>query len=73
MIHSEERIIPVRLKDQVVVVTGVSHPGQGGYGLAAAFAKEGALLAMSARNAHRFLDNHPSSCYTYSRYLMNVK
>jgi NAD(P)-dependent dehydrogenase (short-subunit alcohol dehydrogenase family) len=53
MIHSEERIIPVRLKDQVVVVTGVSHPVQGGYGLAAAFAKEGALLAISARNAER--------------------
>ena len=43
----------MRLKDQVVVVTGVSHPGQVGYGLAAAFAKEGALLAISARNAER--------------------
>ncbi len=53
MIPKEERIISVGLKDQVVVVTGVSHPGQGGYGLAAAFAKEGALLAISARNAER--------------------
>jgi NAD(P)-dependent dehydrogenase (short-subunit alcohol dehydrogenase family) len=43
----------MRLKDQVVVVTGVSHSGQVGYGLAAAFAKEGALLVISARNAER--------------------
>ncbi len=43
----------MRLKDQVVVMTGVSHAGQVGFGLAAAFAKEGALLAISARNAER--------------------
>jgi NAD(P)-dependent dehydrogenase (short-subunit alcohol dehydrogenase family) len=43
----------MRLKDQVVVITGVSHAGQVGFGLAAAFAKEGALLAVSARNAER--------------------
>lgn len=43
----------MRLKDQVVMVTGVSYPGQAGYGLAAAFAREGALLAISTRNAER--------------------
>jgi NAD(P)-dependent dehydrogenase (short-subunit alcohol dehydrogenase family) len=43
----------MRLKDQVVMITGVSHPGQVGYGLAAAFAREGAHLAISARNAER--------------------
>src|SRR5713226_6985663 len=43
----------MRLKDQVAVITGVSHPGQVGYALAAAFAREGALLAISARNAER--------------------
>lgn len=43
----------MRLKDQVAVITGVSHYGQVGYALAAAFAREGALLAISARNAER--------------------
>jgi NAD(P)-dependent dehydrogenase (short-subunit alcohol dehydrogenase family) len=43
----------MRLKDQVAIVTGVSHAGQVGYALAAAFAREGALLAISARNAER--------------------
>jgi len=43
----------MRLKDQVAVITGVSHNGQVGYALAAAFAREGALLAISARNAER--------------------
>ena len=37
----------------VAIVTGVSHAGQVGYALAAAFASEGALLAISARNAER--------------------
>src|SRR5713101_3118824 len=43
----------MRLKDQVAIITGVSHAGQVGYALAAAFAREGALLAISARNAER--------------------
>jgi NAD(P)-dependent dehydrogenase (short-subunit alcohol dehydrogenase family) len=43
----------MRLHNQVAIVTGVSHAGQVGYALAAAFAREGALLAISARNAER--------------------
>ncbi|HLG75477.1 MAG TPA: SDR family oxidoreductase [Ktedonobacteraceae bacterium] len=43
----------MRLHDQVAIVTGVSHAGQVGYALAAAFAREGALLAISARNSER--------------------
>ena len=43
----------MRLKDQVAIITGVSHAGQVGYALASAFAREGALLAISARNAER--------------------
>jgi len=43
----------MRLKGHVAIVTGVSHAGQVGYALAAAFAREGALLAISARNAER--------------------
>jgi len=36
----------MRLEGQVAIITGVSHAGQVGYGLAAAFAREGALLAI---------------------------
>jgi NAD(P)-dependent dehydrogenase (short-subunit alcohol dehydrogenase family) len=43
----------MRLKDSVAIVTGVSHAGQVGYALAAAFAREGAFLAISARSAER--------------------
>src|SRR2546425_7024435 len=43
----------MRLEGNVAIVTGVSHAGQVGYALAAAFASEGALLAISARNAER--------------------
>ena len=43
----------MRLEGQVTIITGVSHAGQVGYALAAAFAREGALLAISARNAER--------------------
>ena len=43
----------MRLENQVAIITGVSHAGQVGYALAAAFAREGALLAISARNAER--------------------
>src|SRR6266700_8410336 len=43
----------MRLHNKVAIVTGVSQPGQVGYALAAAFAREGALLAISARNAER--------------------
>src|SRR5713226_1473302 len=45
--------IYMRLENQVAIITGVSHAGQVGYALAAAFAREGALLAISARNAER--------------------
>ncbi len=43
----------MRLKDQVAIITGVSHAGQVGYALAAAFAREGALLAISSRSPER--------------------
>ena len=43
----------MRLHKQVAIVTGVSHVGQVGYALAAAFAREGAILALSTRNAER--------------------
>ncbi len=43
----------MRLEGQVAIVTGVSHAGQVGYALAAAFAREGALLAISARSPER--------------------
>lgn len=43
----------MRLQDQVAIITGVSHAGQVGFALARAFAQEGALLAVSARNAER--------------------
>jgi NAD(P)-dependent dehydrogenase (short-subunit alcohol dehydrogenase family) len=43
----------MRLQGQVAIVTGVSHAGQVGYALAAAFAREGALLSISARSASR--------------------
>ena len=43
----------MRLQDQVAIITGVSHAGQIGFALAEAFAREGALLAISARNAER--------------------
>ncbi|HEX6556054.1 MAG TPA: SDR family NAD(P)-dependent oxidoreductase [Ktedonobacteraceae bacterium] len=41
----------MRLEGQVALITGVSHAGQVGYALARAFAREGALLAISARTA----------------------
>lgn len=43
----------MRLEGQVAVITGVSHAGQVGYALASAFAREGALLAISSRSAER--------------------
>jgi len=43
----------MRLEGQVAIITGVSNAGQVGYALASAFAREGALLAISARNAQR--------------------
>ena len=43
----------MRLEGQVAIITGVSHAGQVGYALAAAFAREGALLSISARTASR--------------------
>lgn len=43
----------MRLQDKVAIITGVSHAGQVGFALASAFAREGAKLAISARNAER--------------------
>ena len=43
----------MRLNNQVAIVTGVSHPGQIGFALADAFAREGARLTISARSAER--------------------
>ena len=43
----------MRLKDHVVIITGVSHAGQAGFALAKAFAREGAYLAISSRSAER--------------------
>lgn len=42
-----------RLAGKVAIVTGVSHPGQVGVALAAAFLREGARVAISSRNAER--------------------
>ncbi len=43
----------MRLQDKVAIITGVSYAGQMGYALAEAFAREGASLAISARNPER--------------------
>jgi NAD(P)-dependent dehydrogenase (short-subunit alcohol dehydrogenase family) len=43
----------MRLHGQVAIITGISHAGQVGYALASAFARQGAQLAISARNAER--------------------
>ncbi len=43
----------MRLEGQVAIITGVSHAGQAGYALASAFAREGALLAISSRSSER--------------------
>jgi len=43
----------MRLEGQVAIITGVSHAGQVGYALASAFAREGAILAVSSRSAER--------------------
>jgi 2-dehydro-3-deoxy-D-gluconate 5-dehydrogenase len=43
----------MRLESQVAIITGVSHAGQVGYALASAFAREGAMLAISARSPER--------------------
>jgi NAD(P)-dependent dehydrogenase (short-subunit alcohol dehydrogenase family) len=43
----------MRLQNKVAIITGVSHAGQMGFALAEAFAREGARLAVSARNAER--------------------
>ena len=42
-----------RLKDQVAIITGVSHAGQVGFALASAMAREGSMLAISSRTAER--------------------
>lgn len=44
---------PLRLAGKVAIITGVSHAGQAGFPLAQAFAREGALLAISSRNPER--------------------
>src|SRR5579871_1401462 len=43
----------MRLQEQVAIITGVSHAGQVGFALAAAFAREGAKLAISSRSSER--------------------
>lgn len=43
----------MRLVNQIAIITGVSHAGQVGYALATAFAREGAFLSISTRNAER--------------------
>ncbi len=43
----------LQLKDQVAIITGVSHVGQVGFALASAMAREGAMLAISSRTAER--------------------
>ncbi len=43
----------MRLRDQVAIVTGVSHSGQVGIALASAMAREGAMLAISSHTAER--------------------
>ena len=43
----------MRLKDQVAIITGVSHAGQVGFALASAMAREGSMLAISSRTAER--------------------
>lgn len=43
----------LRLAGKVAIITGVSHAGQAGFALARAFAREGALLAISSRSAER--------------------
>ena len=43
----------MRLKGKAAIITGVSFPGQAGFALAQAFAREGADLVISARNEER--------------------
>jgi len=43
----------MRLKDQVAIITGVSHTGQVGFALASAMSREGSSLAISSRTAER--------------------
>lgn len=43
----------MRLKGKAAIITGVSLPGQAGFALAQAFAREGADLVISARSAER--------------------
>ena len=43
----------LQLKNQVALVTGVSHVGQVGVALASAMAREGAMLAISSHTAER--------------------
>jgi NAD(P)-dependent dehydrogenase (short-subunit alcohol dehydrogenase family) len=47
------KMTDMRLKDQVAIITGVSHAGQVGFALASAMALEGAMLAISSHTAER--------------------
>jgi NAD(P)-dependent dehydrogenase (short-subunit alcohol dehydrogenase family) len=47
------KMTDMRLKDQVAIITGVSHAGQVGIALASAMAREGAMLAISSHTAER--------------------
>src|SRR6266496_3284166 len=43
----------MRLEGKAAIITGVSYPGQAGFALAQAFAREGADLVISARSEER--------------------
>jgi NAD(P)-dependent dehydrogenase (short-subunit alcohol dehydrogenase family) len=43
----------MRLQDKIAIITGVSYAGQVGFALAAAFAREGAKLAIASRSEER--------------------
>src|SRR6516225_2666749 len=47
------KMTDMRLKDQVAIITGVSHAGQVGFALASAFAREGSMLVISSRTSER--------------------
>ncbi len=46
-------MIDLRLKNQVAIVTGVSHAGQVGFALASAMAREGVMLVICSHTAER--------------------
>ena len=63
----------MRLEGPVTIITGVSHAGQVGYALAAAFAREGALLSISARTASRVHARAGEWSHLFLRYAFATK